>query len=98
MVAASSVTAAGYLAYVRLEDGTASGFDKALEWLFVVLWLPAKLANRVFGFAVWPFHTAEDVVSNIAAYVQETFILWGAVAWIALTIRRCLMLRATRSP
>lgn len=72
VVATSAATAGAWLVFLNTHpsDGPT---ELLLTMILTVLWLPALLSDKVFHLASSPFHSPEDVVANIVAYVYETF-------------------------
>lgn len=95
IVATSATVAAAWRAHMVAESTSMQPLDQLLRPLLWILWLPARAAESVFGWAFHPFHSAPDVVANVVAYVKETFLL---SVLILLVGRACLaVVRELRS-
>jgi len=86
VIATSAVTAGAWL--VHLNTHSSGGVaERPLRVILTVLWLPAHLSERVFRMASSPFHSPEDVVSNIVAYLHETFFAVLVIILVGLFAR-----------
>jgi len=61
--------------------------ERLLRGILTVLWLPALVSDKLFHLASAPFHSADDAVANIVAYVEETFATSFVVAALVIGLR-----------
>lgn len=87
VVTSSAVTATVCRIFLHVESigGVVGG---VLRPLMYFLALPVILSEKLFGLGILPYHSADDIVTNLVAYTLETFVTVFTVALVAQLLWR----------